>query len=99
MNKKFKYSTPVDEYEQELEEFINKGEFIPMPKSQFEKHKLEIQEMARRHIENRKSMTIRVKPSIILKIKEKAKKKNISYQTLINLLLGQYANNKIKLAI
>ncbi|HTK03383.1 MAG TPA: CopG family antitoxin [Alphaproteobacteria bacterium] len=93
------YSTPADDYERELEEFINKGKFVSMPKKQFEKYKKELQEAARNHIARRKSMTIRVENNILSSVKEKAKKEGIPYQTLLNLLISQYAQGKIKLAI
>lgn len=95
----YPYSSPLDEYEQELEDFTNKGKFVPMPKKQFEKYKIELQEAAKRHIENRQSITIRVKKQVVNKIKEKSLKNGIPYQTTINVLLGQYADGKIDLAI
>jgi len=97
--KKLGYSTPADDYEKDLEEFINKGKFVSMPKKQFEKYKLELQVAAKRHIENRQSMTIRVKKHVISKIKSKAQVKGIPYQTIVNILLSEYADGKIKLAI
>lgn len=93
------YSKPMDKYEEELEAFLNKGKFVSMPKKEFEKHKAELQEAARRHIENRQSMTIRVKKHVIAKIKSKAQKKGLPYQTVVNIVLGQYADDKIQIVI
>ncbi|MEK7550392.1 MAG: hypothetical protein AAB535_01200 [Patescibacteria group bacterium] len=89
----------LDDYEKELEASIAQGEWLPMSKKQFEKYKLELQEAAKGHIENRQSMTIRVKKNVISKIKSKAQVKGIPYQTIVNILLSQYADGKIKLAI
>lgn len=101
MSKKFDpfKNLVLDDYEKELDASINRGEWVSMPKKQFEKYKLELQKAARRHIENRKSMTIRVKRNVITEVKSKAQKQGIPYQTLINILLGKYANGEIKLAI
>lgn len=95
---KFKYSTPADEYEKELEEFLNKGVYEEMPKKEFEKEKKELQEAARNYLA-RKSITLRVKKEDLGNVKKKANKIGLPYQTVLNLLIGQYASGKIKLAI
>ncbi len=89
----------LDDYEKDIEESLERDEWVPMPKKQFEKYKIELQEAAKRHIENRQSITIRVKKNVVNRIKEKSLKNGIPYQTTINVLLGQYADGKIDLAI
>lgn len=88
----------LDDYEKELDAFIKKGEFVSMPKKQFEKEKVELREAARNYLA-RKSITLRVKKEDLGNVKLKAEKAGIPYQTLLNLLIGQYAKGKIKLAI
>lgn len=92
------YSKPADDYERELEEFINKGKFVSMPKKQFEKEKKADQEAAKNYLA-RKSITLRVKKEDLGNVKKKANKIGLPYQTVLNLLIGQYASGKIKLAI
>ena len=94
----FPDETPLDDYERELKEFLDKGEFEFMPEKKFQKHKKMMQEAAKRFLA-RKSITLRVKNEDLIEIKSKAEKASIPYQTLLNLLIGQYAKGKIKLAI
>jgi len=91
-----KYSKPIDQYEKELETFLNKGEFT-LSKNQ-KKIVNEHREAAKNYLA-RKSITLRVKKDDLISVKKKAQQQGIPYQTLINLLLGQYAKGKIKLAI
>lgn len=102
MNKKqttYRYDMPLDDYEKELEEFIEKGEFVSDP--DFEKNKKMFQEAAKRHIElqKSKSITLRIKNEELIQIKAKAKRNGIAYQTLIGLLIRQYVENERKIAL
>ena len=93
------YSQPLDSYEKELEEFLNRGFYTPV-KNQTESLK-ELEETAKNYLDiyKSKSITLRVKNEKLIKIKAKAKKVGIPYQRLINTLIGQYADNKISLTI
>lgn len=90
---------PLDEYEQELEDFLNKGEFVSDPN--FEENKKMFQEAARRHTElqKTKSITLRLKQEDLIKVKAKAIRNKIPYQTLIGLLIHKYANGETKLTL
>lgn len=98
-NKKYFNETPLDDYEKELQEFLNEGEYRSVENLKETKKMLE--EAAKRHIElqESKSITLRVNKKDLIKIKAKAKRNNIPYQTLINLLINNYAEGKSQLTI
>ena len=89
----------LDEYEQEIEDFLEKGEFVSDPN--FEENKKMFEDAARRHIElqESKSITLRVRKKDLIKLKARAARNNIPYQTLINLLINSYAEGKTKLSL
>lgn len=89
----------LDEYEQEIEDTIERGEFVSDPN--FKETKKMFEEAARQHIELResKSITLRVKKMDLIKLKAKAARNNIPYQTLINLLINSYNEGKTKLSL
>ena len=99
VNKKYLDEVPLDDYERELEEFLERGEFVSDPN--FKENKKMFEEAARRHIELRKSksVTLRIKQEDLIKLKAKAARNNIPYQTLINLLINSYAEGKTKLSL
>lgn len=97
LNPKYLDETPLDEYEQELAEFIEKGEFVSNPN--FKETKKMFEEAARHFIEleQSKSITLRIKKKDLVQLKARAVRNNIPYQTLINLLINNYNEGKIKL--
>ena len=103
MNKKQNYKhldeIPLDNYEEELAEFLERGEFVSDPN--FEENKKMFEEAARRHIdlESSKSITLRIKKKDLIKLKAKAARNNIPYQTLINLLINSYTEGKMKISL
>ncbi len=103
MNKKINpkqlSETPLDKYEEELKDFLDKGEFVSDPN--FKETKKLLEEAAKKHIElqESKSVTLRVKKKDLIKLKVKAAQNNIPYQTLINLLINSYTEGKTKLAL
>lgn len=100
-NKKFDpfKNLVLDEYEQEIEDALERGEFVSDPN--FKETKKMFEEAARRHIEleNSKSVTLRIKQKDLMKLKAKAARNNIPYQTLINLLINSYTEGKTKLSL
>src|SRR3989304_5147710 len=88
MNKKQKNDYfdefPLDDYEKELEEFLEKGKFVPV--KNFEKRKKDLQEAAKNFLELQKTkrITLRVKNEDIIKVKAKAKKV-INFNSFINI--------------
>lgn len=103
MNKKQsnKYidETPLDDYEKELKEFLDKGEFVSTPN--FEEAKKMFEEAAKNFVEleNSKSITLRIKKKDLIRLKAKAARNNIPYQTLIGLLIKSYTEGKTKLTL
>lgn len=92
-------SVPLDEYEQELDNFLKKGEFISDPN--FEANKKMFEEAASRHTElqKNKSITLRVRQKDLIRVKAKAARNKIPYQTLIGLLIHKYAEGETKLTL
>lgn len=80
----------LDKYEQQIEDALSKGEFINT--SDLGSIKQLFQEAARnfRELQETKSITLRVKKEDLIKVKAKAKRNGIAYQTLISLLIRQY---------
>ena len=89
----------LDEYEQEIEDSLERGEWVSDPN--FKKTKKIFEEAAGHHIELRKSksITLRIKNMDLIKLKAKAERNNIPYQTLINLLINSYNEGKTKLSL
>lgn len=50
-------------------------------------------------LEETKSITVRVKKKDLIKLKAKAARNNIPYQTLINLLINHYTSGKTKISL
>lgn len=89
----------LDEYEQEIEDALEKGEYVSEPN--FEDTKKMFEEAAKRHIElqESKSITLRVKNEDLIKVKAKAKRNGIAYQTLIGLLIRQYIKGETEVVL
>lgn len=85
-NKKYPLKYKLDAYEQDLyDNFDNEvsvmtGELVA-----------QLQEAAKKHVHNRKSITIRVVERDLNAIKFKAAKKALPYQTYLNMLIHQDA--------
>ncbi|MEK7092742.1 MAG: hypothetical protein AAB907_03905 [Patescibacteria group bacterium] len=89
----------LDEYEQELEEELKKGNFKRV--KNFEREKKELEEAAKRHIELRKSkrITLRVNNEDLIKVKARAKRARIPYQRLIGSLIHKFADVQTKVEV
>ncbi|KKQ41971.1 MAG: hypothetical protein US60_C0026G0010 [Microgenomates group bacterium GW2011_GWC1_37_8] len=89
----------LDDYEQEIEDALERGEFVSDPN--FKENKKIFEEAAKNYIElqESKSITLRVKKKDLMKLKAKAARNNIPYQTLIGLLINHYAEGKTKLTL
>lgn len=89
----------LDEYEQDIEDALEKGKFVSNPN--FKENKKMFEEAARRHLdlENSKSITLRIKKKDLMRLKAKAARNRIPYQTLINLLINSYAEGKTKISL
>lgn len=89
----------LDEEEKKLEEAFQRNEFEESPN--FEETKRMLQEAASRYLElhNSKPVTLRINQLDLIKIKAKAKRHQIPYQTLLGALLHDFAEGERKLSI
>jgi len=99
-NKKLKIKEiPLDDYEKELAAFLDAGNYQTI--DNFKAEKLALEEAARKYLDLQKSrsITLRISKRDLILVKAKAKRKNIPYQTLINLLINHYAEGQIRLLV
>mgnify|MGYP001619604928 FL=1 len=89
----------LDKYEQEIENALESDEYVPVEIEE-EIDKI-LQEAAKNYpeLEESKSITLRVKKKVLIKLKAKAAKNNIPYQRLIGLLINSYTEGKTKLTL
>jgi predicted DNA binding CopG/RHH family protein len=89
----------LDEEEQAIEAAIERGEFEDVV--DLDSSKKMIEEAANRYLELNKTkpITIRIKQTDIIKIKAKAKRSNIPYQTLLGAAIHDFADGKRDLVI
>ena len=89
----------LDEEEQQLEDALARGEFENDP--DLEKTKMMLQEAVKQYkqLHNSKPITLRVNQIDLIKIKAKAKRKQIPYQTLLGLVLHDFAEGNRELTI
>lgn len=82
----------LDKEEKLLEEALEKGEY--QTDSNFEDTKKMLQEAASQYLELNKSkpVTIRINQLDLIKIKAKAKRKQIPYQTFLGSLIHEFAD-------
>lgn len=84
----------LDEEEQAIEDALERGEFEES--SNLEETRAMLREAAQRYDELRatKPITLRVNQLDLIKIKAKAKRNNIPYQTLLGVVLHDFAENE-----
>lgn len=89
----------LDNEEQTIEKAIEKGEYKDV--ADFENSKNMIEEAASRYVQlnTTKPVTLRVRQKDLIKIKAKAKLNNIPYQTLLGVVLHDFAESKKALSI
>lgn len=87
----------LDEEEQAIEDSVE--EFVD--ERNFKDNKQLIEKAARQYVElnTSKPITLRVKQTDLIKIKSKAKRSNIPYQTLIGAVLHDFAESKKEIRI
>lgn len=89
----------LDQEEKLIEQSLEKGQFEEIP--HFEDTKNMLQEAASRYLElhNSKPVTLRINQIDLIKIKAKAKRKHIPYQTLLGALLHDFAEGEKELIL
>lgn len=89
----------LDKEEMRIEQALEAGEYIPsndvkQTRKFFASAAKQFQELKKS-----KRITIRVNQGDLLKVKAKAKKSNIPYQTLLNVLISQFADGRTAVQI
>jgi predicted DNA binding CopG/RHH family protein len=89
----------LDEEEQSIEDALERDEFEESP--DFKDAKKQLEEAARhyRQLNTSKPVTLRINQLDLIKIKAKAKRSNIPYQTLLGAVLHDFADSKKELSI
>lgn len=89
----------LDKEEKAIEESIERGEWVSIPN--FAKQKKLLQKAAENYQELRRSkrITIRINKADLLKVKIRAQRNGIPYQTLLNSLIHQYAEGQARLEL
>lgn len=89
----------LDEEEKLIEEALERGEYESDP--HFEDTKKMLEEAAQNYLElnTSKPITVRIKQLDLIKLKAKAKAKNIPYQTLLGVLISEYVEGKTSLTL
>jgi predicted DNA binding CopG/RHH family protein len=85
--------TNLDEYEQDILQSVENGEWES--KKNIDKRLLELQSYVKH--QKKKAISIRVNENDIYELKKKALENGIPYQNLIQVLIHQFASNKIHL--
>lgn len=80
----------IDRYEQQIEDALAKGEFTPSSGLEDTKELFKEAVKNYRELQETRSITLRVKKEDLIKVKAKAKRNGMAYQTLISLLIRQY---------
>jgi predicted DNA binding CopG/RHH family protein len=86
---------PLDEYENELLESVENGEWVS--KGNVDERLKALQSYIKN--QNKKAISIRVNENDIYELKKKALENSIPYQNIIQMLIHQFATNKIKLSV
>ena len=87
--------TNLDEYEEDILQSVENGEW--KSKKNINKRLLELQSYVKH--QKKKAISIRVNENDIYELKKKALENGVPYQNLIQVLIHQYASNKIHLNI
>lgn len=91
--------TPSDNYEKELEEFLNKGDYRRVEDLKETKKMFQNAVKLYKELQGTKRITLRVNKEDLIKVKAKAKTNGIPYQTLLNTLIRQYAQGHSRLEL
>jgi len=85
--------TNLDEYEQDILQSVESG--VWESKNNIDDRLLELQSYIKN--QKKKAISIRVNENDIYELKKKALENSIPYQNLIQILIHQFATNKIQL--
>lgn len=82
----------LDDEEKQLLAEIERGEWVPV--KDFAKRKKELMQIARNTLSKTKNINIRLSERVVAKLRAKAAKEGIPYQTLASSVLHKYANEQ-----
>ena len=85
----------LDEYEQDILQSVENGEW--QSKDNLDTRIQELQSYVKN--QKKKAISLRVNENDIYELKKKALENSIPYQNIIQMLIHQFATNKIQLAI
>ena len=85
----------LDEYEQDILQSVENGEWES--KNNTDDRLLELQSYIKH--QKKKAISIRVNENDIYELKKKALENSIPYQNIIQILIHQFATNKIRLSM
>lgn len=86
---------PLDDYENELLESVENGEW--MSKGNVDVRLKALQSYIKS--QSKKAISVRVNENDIYELKKKALENSIPYQNIIQMLIHQFATNKITLSV
>lgn len=89
----------LDKYEQQVEDALSKGEFISNSDLKGTKQLFEEAAKNYRELQKTRSITLRVNNEDLIKVKAKAKRNGLAYQTLISLLIRQYVKGETEVVL
>ena len=94
-----KTNPKLDKQEKKIEKALEREEFISA--SNLEATKNLFKEAVRNYenLQKTKRITIRVNQGDLIKVKAKAKRNNIPYQTLLNALIRQFAQGRTSIRV
>jgi len=89
----------LDQYEQEILDSFEKGEWESVP--DLEERKVELQKSARYTVENRnkKAISLRLPEGDLSAIKRRSSENGLPYQSMIQLLVHQFVTGKIEVRL
>jgi len=89
----------LDEEEKQIEAALERGEFQELP--DFENTKKMLEKAARQHrqLNTSKPVTLRINQLDLIKIKAKANRNGIPYQTMLSAMIHDFAEDKKELVI
>lgn len=89
----------LDEEERQLEAAFERGEFEESPDFEHTKKMFEEAANQYRQLNTSKPITLRINQLDLIKIKAKAKRNNIPYQTLLGAVVHDFAEDRKELKI
>ena len=96
-NKKY---MPLDNYEKELLDAVEKDDFVPVSINEERMGMLKMAASRKlEEIDVKKQISLKIRESDLSLIKAKAKEVSIPYQNIIQALLHKYATGQIKLEV